>query len=76
LGHCKPDGGDYDCTFFDCKKTLDFTSESTKLDVEMTFTGHSWDCDCDEKTWACSKEKVVAGRTAMQAVARLTLSPV
>jgi len=76
LGQCQPDGGDYDCTFFDCKKTLDFTSESTKLDVEMTFTGHSWDCDCDEKTWACSKEKMVAGRTAMQAVARLTLSPV
>ena len=57
LGECNPDGGDYDCTFFDCsvknQKSLTVVSSSGKVDVNMKFTGHSHDCDCDTTTWEC-----------------------
>jgi hypothetical protein len=41
----------------------------------LVFTGHSCDCDCDKATWQCSAQSTVAGRTAMTAVARFTLTP-
>jgi len=76
LGECNPDGGDYDCTFYDCGKTHSFTATSSELEVEMTFTSHSWDCDCDKATWQCSRQETVSGRTAVEAVARFTLTEV
>jgi hypothetical protein len=74
VGSCHPDGGDYDCTFFDCRKTRTFTAQSTNPSFEITVHGHSRDCDCDTNTWECSKEKTVAGRTPMRIVSRIIVS--
>ena len=79
IGDCNPDGGDYDCTFFDCQDSIQnstVSSESGSILVALTYEGHSWDCDCDTQTWECSKENQVAGRTPMTAVARITLTPI
>jgi len=81
LGGCNPDGGDYDCTFFNCfSSPMFFTATSTEVVIRVTYQGHSWDCDCDTTTWesgdsSCSKEKTIAGRTPMSAVARFTFTP-
>jgi len=78
MGDCNPDGGDYDCTMYDCASTLSsmyYTPTASTIAVVLTFTGHSHDCDCDLETWECSKENTVSGRTAMTAVARVTLTP-
>ena len=83
LGGCNPDGGDYDCTFFDCSSTAEthtITPTSNELHFELHYVGHSWDCDCDTTTWesgdtSCSSElDAVSGRSAMTAVARFTLT--
>eukprot|EP00964_Phaeocystis_antarctica_P075587 scaffold46657_cov71-Phaeocystis_antarctica.AAC.2 len=83
LGGCNPDGGDYDCTFFDCfsAQSHTVTATSTQLQFALSYQGHSWDCDCDTTTWesgdtSCSKESTIAGRSPMAAVARFTLTPV
>ena len=80
LGECNPDGSDYDCTFYDCSsQQLSKTIISTtgKVDVNMKITGHSWDCDCDTKTWACSDQyDYVAGREKMTAVGIFVLTPI
>ena len=75
IGGCNPDGGDYDCTFFNCSITSAVVSPTGNIDVVMDFTGHSQDCDCDEETWKCSKENTVGGRTPVTAVGRFTLTP-
>lgn len=76
LGECHPDGGDYDCTFFQCPFTETvITASSSTIDVNIRVTGHSWDCDCDKQTWECSAEGSVSGRTPMTAVGRFTLTP-
>ena len=76
---CNPDGGDYDCTFFDCKSqitdNLVVTAASSTLKLALDFEGHSWACDCDTSSWKCSRENAVKGRAAMEAVARVTLTP-
>jgi len=74
-GGCNPDGGDYDCTFYNCTRSAPFyvTASSDTLYVEVRIVGHSWDCDCDIKTWQCSKENTIGGRTKMTAVGRFTL---
>ena len=49
LGACHPDGGDYDCTFFDCGPqlgTVTFTPQTSTMAFELDIVGHSWDCDC------------------------------
>jgi len=79
IGDCNPDGGDYDCTFFDCKMSIDDTlvsSETGTIPVAFTYQGHSRDCDCYKPTWSCSAENLIPGRTPMTAVARVTLSPI
>ena len=79
IGACNPDGGDYDCTFYNCNSELTtstYTATSDTINVDLTYTGHSYDCDCDMNDWSCSKEGTVAGRTAMTAVARFTLIPI
>ena len=79
IGDCNPDGGDYDCTFFDCHNTIQTKTISSKngaIPVSLAYQGHSWDCDCDKETWICSEESTVAGRTPMTAVARFTLTPI
>jgi hypothetical protein len=76
MGSCYPDGGDYDCTFFQCPQTASITSNSAgQAPVNMVFTGHSWDCDCDTSSWTCAAENTVKGWTPMKAVARFTLVP-
>ena len=74
---CHPDGGDHDCTFFECPLVKGFTISSTTgtIVVKMDFKEHSKDCDCDANTWSCSKENTVQGRAPMEAVARFTLTP-
>jgi hypothetical protein len=81
VGTCgiTPDGGDYDCTFFDCGKTLTFTAQNVNPTFEITVTGHSGaahsvPCDCDTSTWECSQENTVSGRTPMRIVARVTVA--
>ena len=46
---CKPDGGDYDCTFFACPepKVPRHTATSSSMKIELNLVGHSHDCDCD-----------------------------
>ena len=79
IGDCNPDGGDYDCTFFNCRDTIQnevVFSETGLIRVALTYQGHSWDCDCDKETWECSKENQVPTRTPMTAAARITLTPI
>ena len=79
IGDCNPDGGDYDCTFFNCQNTIqnDLVSyETGSIRVALTYQGHSWDCDCDKETWDCSQENQVPTRTPMTAAARITLTPI
>ena len=78
IGDCNPDGEDYDCTFFDCAQTLStksITSNDGTILASLDYVGHSWDCDCDMKTWKCAKEKTEPSFTPMTAVARITLTP-
>ena len=78
IGNCNPDGGDYDCTFFDCSSTLlskSISSTTGSVDVSLTYQGHSWDCDCNKDTWQCARENTNTGFTPMVAVARITLTP-
>merc|ERR1719203_1306131 len=52
IGGCNPDGGDYDCTFFNCPiPATTVQSQTGTIQVSMQYTGHSWDCDCDTSTW-------------------------
>ena len=79
IGDCNPDGGDYDCTFFNCRDRIQsslVSSETGSIRVALTYQGHSWDCDCDKETWDCSKENQVPTRTPMTAAARITLTPI
>jgi hypothetical protein len=77
IGGCNPDGNDYDCNFFKCPTaSFQHMSKTGLMNVDMTFVGHSKDCDCDTSSWKCSKEDTVEGRTPMTAVARFTLKPV
>ena len=79
VGGCNPDGDDYDCTFYDCTSSLDQTtisSNTASIKAILNFQGHSSDCDCDKKTWACSKENTKRDLTPMTAVARITLTPI
>ena len=76
MGSCYPDGGDYDCTFFQCSQIAFITSNSAgQAPVTMVFHGHSWDCDCDTQSWSCARENTVSGWTPMKAVARFILVP-
>ena len=85
LGGCNPNGKDDDCTFFECfppqSHPVTIPLNSTQLQFELHYVGHSWACDCDTTTWksgdeSCSsKADAVAGRTPMTAVARFTLTP-
>ena len=76
---CNPDGGDSDCTFFDCEAQLSenlvVTANSSTIKVALDFKEHSWACDCDKKTWKCSKKGSKKGGE-MEAVARVTLRQV
>ena len=79
IGECNPDGGDYDCTFFDCAaqipaQNLEVVATSSSMHFEADLVGHSHGCDCDKTTWECSKEDTVSGRKAMTAVLRITLT--
>ena len=77
VGSCNPDGGDYDCTYFDCSvqmgAPLVTAASYGVMEFEIDVEGHSWDCDCDTETWECSEEaprpNSVEGRTPMTAVA-------
>ena len=78
MGYCNPDGGDMDCTFFDCSTTLLYkhiSSPSGLLVAALRYQGHSRDCDCDKGTWQCAKEDTKAGFSPMLAVAKITLTP-
>ena len=83
LGWCKPDGSDYDCTFYTCSSPTGsqfaspflYNSSTDVTTLEIDLTGHSHDCDCDTTTWECSQEYTVEGRTPMTATARFTFTP-
>merc|ERR1711884_822100 len=76
IGGCNPDGGDYDCTFFNCPiAPATVVSQTGNVEVNMVYMGHSWDCDCDQQTWNCSRENSVPGRTPVNAVGRFLLTP-
>ena len=78
IGDCNPNGGDYDCTFFDCSLTLStkqISSSDGSIVASLTFQGHSRDCDCDKETWECAKEDTKTGFAPMLAVAKITLTP-
>ena len=77
IGRCKPPGDDQECDFYDCSSNLErkeFSSSSGILSVELTYTGHSHDCDCNKATWSCEKQNNdMKGRTRIAAAARITL---
>ena len=78
IGDCNPDGGDYDCTFFDCARTLStkrISSINGSIFASLTYHGYSWDCDCNKETWQCAKEETKPGFSPMTAVAKITLTP-
>ena len=76
-GGCNPPGNDYNCDFWTCPVVSgrSVVSRTGSIAVGLDFRETSWDCDCDTKTWQCSKENTVRGRTAMEAVVRFTLTP-
>ena len=79
IGDCNPDGGDYDCTFFDCQDSIQnspVSSDTGSILVALTYVEHSWHCDCDKETWECSRANQIAARISMTAVARITLTPI
>ena len=79
IGGCNPDGGQYNCTFYNCARELtsrNYTATSDTINVDATYLGYSHGCDCDVNDWSCSKEGTVAGRTAITAVARFILTPI
>ena len=77
IGRCKPPGDDHECDFYDCSANLErneVSSSSGILSVELTYTGHSHDCDCNKATWICEKQNNdMKGRTRIAAAARITL---
>ena len=77
VGRCKPPGGDQECDFYDCSSDLErkeISSSSGILSVELTYTGHSHDCDCNKATWSCEKQNnEMQGQTRIAAAARITL---
>ena len=78
IGDCNPDGGDYDCTFFNCAQTITtkrISSPDGTIFASFTYVGHSRDCDCDKETWECAKEDTKTGFSPMTAVAKITLTP-
>ena len=76
IGGCNPDGGDYDCTFFNCPITpVTVVSQTGTIDVVMYFTGHSYDCACNTQSWYCAYEGRWGHLTPMTAVGRFTLTP-
>ena len=78
FGECNPNGGDHDCTFFNCAPQLlsnEIVSENGRLQLKITYQGHSRDCDCDKHTWRCKKEDTEKSLTPMTAAARITLTP-
>ena len=76
-GDCNPPGHDHDCDFWTCPTVTGkpVLSQTGSIAVTLDFKETSWDCDCDTRTWQCSKENTVAARTAMEAVVRFTLTP-
>ena len=78
FGECSPTGGDHDCTFFNCAPQLlsnQIISENGRLQLKLTYQGHSKDCDCDKQTWRCKEENIDKTLTPMVAAARITLTP-
>ena len=76
-GDCNPPGDDYACTFYDCTPlmTRKTTSSATGIiEIDVRYTGHSKDCNCDKTTWECKDENQIFG-SPMTAVARITLTP-
>ena len=76
-GGCNPPGSDYSCDFWTCPvvSAAQVVSKTGSIAVTFDVRETSWDCDCDTKTWQCSAENRVAGRTAMEAAVRFTLTP-
>ena len=76
-GGCNPPGSDYSCDFWTCPvvSAAQVVSETGSIAVAFDVRETSWDCDCDTKTWQCSAENKVKGRTAMEAAVRFTLTP-
>ena len=82
VGDCNPPGDDYACTFYDCTPfmTRKTTSSATGIiEIDVRYTGHSKDCNCDKTTWEC-KDEITSDAEAfgspMAAVARITLTPI
>ena len=79
LGECNPDGGDQDCTFFDCAQHLltnEIVSEDSSLQVKLTFQKHSKDCNCNKRTWNCKSDaEKDPTKASILAAARITLTP-
>lgn len=79
FGECNPDGGDQDCTFFDCAPHLltnEIVSEDRRLQVKLTFQKHSKDCICDKSTWNCKSDaEKDPTKAPILAAARITLTP-
>ena len=76
-GGCNPPGSDYACDFWKCPVPSGkyVVSKTGSIAVALNVIETSWDCDCDTKTWQCSAENKVKGRTAMEAAVRFTLTP-
>ena len=79
IGSCNPDGGDYDCTFYNCASALSqttYTPTGTTINVELVYTGHSHDSfiDCLLVTKAClqATRMVVTATQAVGSAAKRT----
>ena len=73
---CNPTGSDTACDFANCPVVsgATVTSKTGSIAVGFDVKETSWDCDCDTNTFECSAENKVAGRTAIEAAVRITLT--
>ena len=86
VGGCNPDcppvtAGECDhlCTFYDCTSQLTTTSVSSDseiLDMKLEIQGNSRDCDCNKTTWECKQQNQDPTLAPMEAVAKITLTPI
>jgi hypothetical protein len=72
VGDCNPDGGDYDCTFFDCSSTLTTHIATAKtygmMDIEIDVVGHSYDCDWCAELASRTLDEQICGQSAPHAL--------
>ena len=78
IGACNLPGPGNSCHFHECGSAItlrEISSTSGKLVVDLRYSSHSHECDCDKMTWDCNPKGNIAGRSNIVAAARVILTP-